>query len=449
MSAWPSVLDYQAAIQNPSIAFVDERLRRANIVTNAMGLPVASTGNFAVVYKARLDAREWAIRCFTRDVGDLQCRYMKIISHFLRIPSMRRRFLVSFSYHPNALLIGGSLFPVLKMRWVSGVTLSRFVEQNLREPDRLLFVAEELSSIVSELSDQGIVHGDISAENLLIGEDPMRLIDYDGVSVPALAGYPQRESGNPCFQHPRRVYSDMTSSLDYFSALVLITALSALAVDPRLYSEFGRGEGLLFAPSDFQAPESSELFSLLCRCNSPGVQQLSSWLLNACRSPAEALDRPPTLPFRTALRPVSILPNATRSTTRSDAPWWVEHQRYAGNELRNAAPGSTAATSAVPAGSQLGGRPMITPPVTTFINPCVPPATTVSPVSPASSPAPSPPAGAISRGTFPLVANASTGKFHHTWCEWARKISRGNRVTISGRAEALRLSLVPCRSCRP
>jgi hypothetical protein len=49
--AWPLSQDYNEAIQNPASSFADPELRAGEAATNALGMPMPSSGNFAVPEK--------------------------------------------------------------------------------------------------------------------------------------------------------------------------------------------------------------------------------------------------------------------------------------------------------------------------------------------------------------------------------------------------------------
>ena len=82
---WPLSQDYNEAIQNPHTSFGDPELRGGQVVTNAMGIPMPCSGNFADVYEFRgASGTRWAIKCFTREVPGLQDRYTAISKHLAR-----------------------------------------------------------------------------------------------------------------------------------------------------------------------------------------------------------------------------------------------------------------------------------------------------------------------------------------------------------------------------
>lgn len=47
------------------------------------------------------------------------------------------------------------------------------------------------------------------------------------------------------------------------------------------------------------------------------------------------------------------------------------------------------------------------------------------------------------------LGNANSKKFHRPSCQWAQKISPGNRVWFDTREEAIRAGYQPCKVCKP
>src|SRR5271165_4235343 len=130
--AWPQSQDYNEAIQNPQSSFGDPELRGGQAVTNAMGMPMPRSGNFADVYEfIGASGQRWAIKCFTRQVPGLQERY-GLISKSLA--QAKLPFMVDFDYLARGIRIRGEFFPVLKMHWVEGLLLNEFVRNNLDKP---------------------------------------------------------------------------------------------------------------------------------------------------------------------------------------------------------------------------------------------------------------------------------------------------------------------------
>src|SRR4051794_29219443 len=76
---WPSSQDYNEALQNPQASFGDPELRGGEAATNALGMPLPRSGNFADVYEVRCpNGSRWAVKCFTRYAAGLRERYSEI-----------------------------------------------------------------------------------------------------------------------------------------------------------------------------------------------------------------------------------------------------------------------------------------------------------------------------------------------------------------------------------
>src|SRR4051812_33360257 len=142
------------------------------------------------------------------------------------------------------------------MEWVQADPLSHYIAANLQRPDALVQLAANFLNVVTELAEIGASHGDLQHGNLMVGADgTIKLIDYDGMYVPALAGRQGHEVGHRNYQHPARTHADFGPTLDNFSAWVIYASLLALAVDPSLWTRLEAGEEkLLFSREDYTDP---------------------------------------------------------------------------------------------------------------------------------------------------------------------------------------------------
>jgi hypothetical protein len=283
MSDWPAPHEYTIAVQNPQVCFRDPELKSASVQrTASIGMPKVWTGNFAQVYELRSETSRWAVKCFTRSVHDIRTRYSSIAAAISR---SKLPYFVDFDFLDYEMLVDGARWPVLKMRWSDGQPLAQFVESNLARPRALLATAAQLFDLVRDLERQRMAHGDLQHGNILIAESSLKiikLVDYDGMFVPAFAGTDAPEGGLPAYQHPRRSPGDYGVGLDRFSALVIGTALCALSVDPSLWTEFNTGDNLLFTREDFTDPEASKLIGRLRTLADPQLLALVEHLANAC-----------------------------------------------------------------------------------------------------------------------------------------------------------------------
>jgi WD40 repeat protein/serine/threonine protein kinase len=296
---WPHSQDYNEAIQNPSSCFSDPDLRQGEVVCNAMGLPVPCSGNFADVYAVSTAQGKWAVKCFTRQIPGLRERYQQI-SLFLE--QVKLPFMVDFTFLERGVLVQGDWYPILKMQWVEGFTLNQFVRDHLDKPHVLETLCQIWVKLAQRLREVSLAHCDLQHGNVLLvpgtgsksGSLRIKLVDYDGMCVPALTLLKSIEVGHPSYQHPQRLREGIYSlEVDRFSHLVIYTALRALMVCGKaLWDKYDNSDNLLFKQADFEAPVRSPLFAELLRINNPEVHQLVSALIEA---PGMPLERVPLL----------------------------------------------------------------------------------------------------------------------------------------------------------
>lgn len=280
--SWPSSSAFSEAIQNPKFCFRDSILQTGKPAVNSSGLPVPISGNFATVYKITIGKQRWAVRCFTREVHDLQQRY-HLLSKGLSNLTPRPDYLVGFEYQHDGIRIAGKWYPIVKMEWIDGVTLRKDIEQNLNTPSYLIKVANDWKNLVDSINRLNIAHGDLSAVNVMVDKSGrLRLVDYDGMFMPNLIGNPSLEIGNPNFQHPKRTKSDWGAHMDHFSAFVIYTSLIALSYKRDLWQDL-QNDALVFTSSDFENPGDSARIQTLAQSSDLRLQDLAHKLDRSCR----------------------------------------------------------------------------------------------------------------------------------------------------------------------
>ncbi len=297
--AWPQSHDYNEAVQDPALCFEDADLQKAEAVCTALGLPQARSGNFADVYQLRTTGGKtsWAVKCFTKPVRDLQARYREISRHLRKVDLA---FMVDFTYLEKGIRIHGEWYPVLKMDWVEGLTLNQFAQTYADKPRMLGVLSGLWLKLAQRLQQAHLAHADLQHGNVLLvsgrkeGKVSLRLIDYDGMHVPALADKKSGELGHPAYQHPQRLREEIYSAeVDRFPHLVIYTALRCLALRGRdCWERYNTGDNLLFTAQDFKAPESSKLLRELWGAPEPELHALAGHVIMALQGP---LDRAPQL----------------------------------------------------------------------------------------------------------------------------------------------------------
>ncbi|MBI3410229.1 MAG: hypothetical protein HY040_17955 [Planctomycetes bacterium] len=268
--AWPLSQDYNEAIQNPDICFADDELRHGQAAVNALGLPLPRSGNFADVYELTCleSGNRWAIKCFTREIAGLKERYQEI-SKYVKVTALP--FTVDFQYQAQGIRVNGKWFPILKMRWVEGLLLNEFVRQNLDKKPLLEALSDIWRRMIQWLRKAQVAHGDLQHGNIILvpglkaSSLAVKLIDYDGMILPALARIPSGEVGHPAYQHPQRARDGIYNlDVDRFAGLSIYIALQALRVGgASLWNQFDNGDNFLFRESDLNDPGRSDLFKTL------------------------------------------------------------------------------------------------------------------------------------------------------------------------------------------
>src|SRR5262249_32068912 len=207
--SWPLSQDYNEAIQDPRNNFADAELKSGEAVTNALGIPLPRSGNFADVYEVRCPSgSRWAVKCFTRQVSGLRERYSEIgkYLHLANLP-----FMVDFKYLEQGIRVRGQWYPILKMQWVEGFVLNEFVRDNLDKKSVLQALGQIWLRMAKRLRESYIAHCDLQHGNVMFvpgssaNSLAVKLIDYDGMCVPSLAGTKSGEVGHPAYQHPERL----------------------------------------------------------------------------------------------------------------------------------------------------------------------------------------------------------------------------------------------------
>ena len=286
--ACPQSYEYNEAIQNLAATAGDEELRYGEPALDALGVPSPCSGGFANVYKVHCPqtGKTWAVKCFTREVRGRAERYRQIAEHLARA---NLPFMVAFQYLQRGLRIHGQWQPVVKMRWVEGLALHRFVAEHADRPKNLKLLLELWSRLATRLRDSGTAHANLRHGNVLLvpaagGALKLRLIDYDGMWVPALAGQRSAELGHLCYQHPQRLREGLfNAEVDRFSHLAIYTAIRcAMAGRGELWQRFHNGENLLFTQDDYRQPSESDAFRACWKLADAEVRALLGRLVLAC-----------------------------------------------------------------------------------------------------------------------------------------------------------------------
>ncbi|HEX7957024.1 MAG TPA: hypothetical protein VF508_08785, partial [Pyrinomonadaceae bacterium] len=226
---WPTARHYAEAVQCPAVCFEEPSLKTMQPAVDRLGMPLVTSGQFAYVFKLNpggAPGEVLAVRCFRGFLGDRGERYRALDSH---LGAHRVGALPRFKYLSKGILVAGRRYPVLAMEWVEGATLDVYLEEAVGRRDALLHLAGEWVRLVAALRAAGVAHGDLQHGNIIVGGGRLRLVDLDGMYVPALEGFRASEVGHQHYQHPARNVTHFSRDTDNFSALVVYLSLVALA----------------------------------------------------------------------------------------------------------------------------------------------------------------------------------------------------------------------------
>lgn len=318
----PIIRDYSFSVKRPELCFEDGELKAGKTEFYTLGArkgsPQQWVGQFTTVYKIHSNGKTYAVRCFTRESAELATRYEKLKEylHQSTVPGF-----VRVEYQPNGIKVispgehQNRRFPIVKMEWVDGETLDTFVGNNLRSPGTVSRLADNWLDTARQLQSLPMAHNDLQHGNIMVrGDGSIRLVDYDGVFLPAFQGQQSPEEGHKHYQHPDRSSEHYDETIDNFPAIVIYVSLLAVAAKPALW-RFYNQDNLLFTKGDFNAPDSSELFQELHNIQDNSVADLAGKLAGWCANPIELV---PTIDEFLSVNPPKV--PARRPRSRSVAP---------------------------------------------------------------------------------------------------------------------------------
>jgi hypothetical protein len=299
-TVWPAQADYIEALQDPVGAFFDPALRAGTVESDSvLGLPKPRSGQMASVYKIFDGRKTWAVRCFNFASAERAQRY-RAISEFLA--GSPNRYTVDFAYLPDGIVVGSRTYPIVKMEWVEGDLLDVYIAKHLGAPDILRRLGRAWFEMVRDLHALGMAHGDLQHGNVLVTDaGELKLVDYDGMYVPAFAGVRSLEDGHPNYQHPCRQSRNFGPQLDNFSAWSVYLSIFVVARNRTAWQLFGFGDDCLaLRRADYVRPSSSAAFAALETSADADVRKIGTFVRSLLAHEPEAL---PALESRMRLEP--------------------------------------------------------------------------------------------------------------------------------------------------
>lgn len=296
---WPSPTDYNGVIQNPRSAFRDARLKDCAVeLKPGRPWPWPRSGANAIVYRLYSGSWSTAVRVFMNPPkAERQSRYEKVHNYLQRA---RPKCTVEFTYEAEGICVNGQWLPILTMEWVEGQTLGVWFREAVERQDSgaIKQMSHSWIKLVSELRALEMAHGDLQHGNVMVKDNQLLLVDYDGMFVPTMnTGDDQDrvawENGLPAYQHPSRHTQLLSPAIDDFSAWIILISLRAVADDPSLWQRMigdNEEETLLFTARDIKDPDQSRLWpELINKARDRKVREWSAALRASLDGPFDQI----------------------------------------------------------------------------------------------------------------------------------------------------------------
>ncbi|MBC5772768.1 protein kinase family protein [Pontibacter sp. KCTC 32443] len=284
------------------------------------------SGAYAVVFKAKAQSKEYAIRCFISADNETLDRY-RSISNYLE--GINESWCTEIEILEDEIDVHGRYYPVVKMEWVNGQLLNKYISDNLHNDTILTKLQEQIVKVSDSLEKHSIGHGDIQCGNVLVTKDSsgnpvIKLIDYDGLYIPEFANKTNLEHGRSEFQHPKRTQAYYNEKIDRFSFWVILCALEALKYDKSLWLEVMQGgyntlDNLLFTGEDFKNFRNSKLVQRLYNLNKPALSFYLNSLEYFCKSPVSSVDKPILYSIEQSIAPKNVNKTETLAEANPEA----------------------------------------------------------------------------------------------------------------------------------
>lgn len=272
--SYPSRTEIVTAMRNPQVSFKANELVGGSIIQKGSRV-IQYSGGYTTVFPFHTkESKKVAVRCWIADIGDAKRRSQEI-STFLN--ALNSPYFCDFKYLDNAILINGSIYPIVVMDWVNGKPLKEYINDNISSLKSILpNIANNFKNMVEYFHEKNIAHGDLQHGNILVKDDGnLVLVDYDSMFINTLEGMTDAIKGLPGYQHPARNLNQFVNKkLDYFSELIIYLSLIIFADEPSLWQKYYDTEDLLFSKEDFAKPDSSPLINSLLNSNNNTIVEL-------------------------------------------------------------------------------------------------------------------------------------------------------------------------------
>ncbi|MCM4171852.1 hypothetical protein DHD32_10195 [Arenibacter sp. TNZ] len=283
MSNYPSRTDIVTAMRNPQVSFKANEIKGGSVIQNGSRIIQYSGGYTTVFPFNKTKGDKVAVRLWIADIGDAKKRSLEISNY---LEKLNNAYFAGFKYIDDAVLVNGTLHPIVLMDWVDGLTLKEYINSNIANSSKIIGLAEKFREMTTYFHNVNIAHGDLQHGNILVKSDgSLVAIDYDSMYIEPLNGMTDTIKGLPGYQHPSRHGNQFVNSrLDYFSELVIYLSLIIYADTPKLWDDYYETEDLLFSKDDFSDPYNSKLISGHLKSTNATISELTERMMEELKA---------------------------------------------------------------------------------------------------------------------------------------------------------------------
>ena len=140
---------------------------------------------------------------------------------------LRESRLLAALEHPNIVRLIAcneheeTLFVV--MEWVEGTSLARRLEDEASlSPTVSMRIARQVLAGLAHAHDRKLLHGDISADNILLSGDAAKISDFGMARTVHVAEHDARQIGNPYYLAPEQFHAEAVFASDVYAVGVVL-----------------------------------------------------------------------------------------------------------------------------------------------------------------------------------------------------------------------------------